>query len=215
MGAVIPWEDLLRLLAAAVAGGVIGLERELHDKPAGARTNMMICLGAAFFTILSQRIAAPDGDPARIAAQIVTGVGFLGAGAIMHARGAVHGLTTAATIWVVAATGIAFGAGQYVLGAVVAASVAIILIVMGVLRGRLLRERAFATFRVQLAADADSEQSLRGHLDQLGLACESWQISKTHTGIELQFLVEGPLDHIERLQRVLLDDQRVRTFERR
>jgi uncharacterized membrane protein YhiD involved in acid resistance len=102
-----------RLLIATGLGAVIGLQRELSGKPAGLRTNLLICLGAALITHVSFAVAARlgAGDPARIAAQIVAGIGFLGAGTIMRSQHAVHGLTSAATIWVVAAVGLTVGAG--------------------------------------------------------------------------------------------------------
>jgi putative Mg2+ transporter-C (MgtC) family protein len=103
---------LLRLVLAASLGGAIGLERELSHKPAGLRTNMFICFGAAFYTILSVELAGEFvGDHTRIAAQIIPGIGFIGAGSILHARGGVSGLTTAATLFVVASIGMAAGAG--------------------------------------------------------------------------------------------------------
>jgi len=102
---------LLHLCLAVVLGGAIGLERELQHKAAGLRTNILICLGAVLFTELSMAMSSASGDPARIAAQIVTGVGFLGAGAIIQGRGIVTGLTTAATMWLVAAIGMAIGFG--------------------------------------------------------------------------------------------------------
>jgi putative Mg2+ transporter-C (MgtC) family protein len=103
-------ELIKRLMLAAAIGGLIGAERELRRKPAGFRTNILIGLGCAVFTIIS--MSSPD----RIASNIVTGVGFLGAGAIMREQsGSVHGITTAATAWVNAALGTAAGAGQYTL----------------------------------------------------------------------------------------------------
>ncbi len=102
---------LLHLVLAVILGGSIGLERELKQKAAGLRTNILICAGAALFTELSLTMTVEFGDPSRIAAQIVTGVGFLGAGAIIHGRGTVTGLTTAATMWLVAAIGMAVGFG--------------------------------------------------------------------------------------------------------
>jgi len=108
--------DVLSVALAAVFGAAIGLEREISGKAAGLRTNVLICLGAAVFTVISKQMGAGQTDSlTRIAAQVVTGVGFLGAGAIIQDRAGVHGLTTAATIWLVASIGMACGAGYYVL----------------------------------------------------------------------------------------------------
>lgn len=104
-----------KLFAAVLIGGGIGLEREFKHKPAGLRTNILICVGSALLMDLSMGLAATHGgDPGRIAAQVVTGIGFLGAGTILHTRGQITGLTTAATIWVVAALGLTVGAGYFV-----------------------------------------------------------------------------------------------------
>lgn len=123
-----------KLALAVLLGGAVGLERELHEKPAGLRTNILICLGAALFTHLSLHFTSWAGvhtptDPARIAAQIVSGIGFLGAGAIIQSRGNVTGLTTAATIWIVAAIGMAVGAGA--LEVAVGGTVLILLVLVG------------------------------------------------------------------------------------
>ncbi len=107
-------EDLLKIILAILAGGAIGLEREFRDKAAGFRTLIFISVGAALYTIFSIRIGS-GGDPGRIAAALVTGVGFLGAGVIMKDGARVIGLTTAATIWFIAALGMGFGAGEYAL----------------------------------------------------------------------------------------------------
>lgn len=114
MGVVLS-STLARLTIAAILGGVIGLERQLRRKPAGLRTNMFICFGAAMFTVLSDQLAsAHGGDHTRIAAQIIPGIGFIGAGSILHSRGSVTGLTTAATLFVVASVGMAVGGGLYI-----------------------------------------------------------------------------------------------------
>jgi putative Mg2+ transporter-C (MgtC) family protein len=105
---------LARLTLAAVLGGIIGLERELKHRPAGLRTNMFICFGAAMFTVLSLQLATPS-DATRIASQIIPGIGFIGAGSILRDKGGVTGLTTAATIFVVASIGMACGGGLYLL----------------------------------------------------------------------------------------------------
>jgi putative Mg2+ transporter-C (MgtC) family protein len=110
-------EDLVKILLSILAGGAIGLEREFRDKAAGFRTLIFICLGATLFTIFSVRLGA-GGDPSRIAASLVSGIGFLGAGVILRHGGRVIGLTTAATIWFIAALGMGFGAGEYALSLV-------------------------------------------------------------------------------------------------
>src|SRR5712671_5603157 len=106
---------LASLLLAAVLGGIVGLERQLRHKPAGLRTNMFICFGAAMFTVLSKQLAGVESDSARIAAQIIPGIGFIGAGSILHAKASVTGLTTAATLFVVASVGMAAGGGLYLI----------------------------------------------------------------------------------------------------
>ncbi|MHC4534634.1 MAG: MgtC/SapB family protein [Planctomycetota bacterium] len=120
-------EDLVSIILATFLGAAVGLERELSGKSAGLRTNLLICLGAAIFTIISKRMIVTEGSTTRIAAQLVTGVGFLGAGALIQDRRGVHGLTTAATIWLVASIGMACGAGFHDL-AVVSTLIAIIVL---------------------------------------------------------------------------------------
>jgi len=114
------WEMVIRLLIAAFLGAVIGYERARAKKPAGIRTHLMVCMGAALFTVISIWGFAGNADPSRIAAGVVVGVGFLGAGTILRQERGVAGLTTAATIWAVAAIGVAIGTGLYVVGAVAA-----------------------------------------------------------------------------------------------
>ena len=119
-----------RLLLAAILGGVIGLEREFRHKASGLRTNMLICFGSAMFTVLSAQMAEKfGGDHTRIAAQIIAGIGFLGAGTIIHAQGSVVGLTSAATIFVTASVGMAAGAGMY--STAIFATVVILLALIG------------------------------------------------------------------------------------
>ena len=121
--------DILSIVLAVVFGAAIGLEREISGKAAGLRTNVLICLGAAVFTIISKQMApGTEGSLTRIAAGVVAGVGFLGAGAIIQDRGGVHGLTTAATIWLVASIGMACAARLYLL-AVVSTLIAIVVLI--------------------------------------------------------------------------------------
>jgi putative Mg2+ transporter-C (MgtC) family protein len=123
-------ELIRRLLLAAAIGGVIGAERESRHKTAGFRTNILIAIGSALFTILSLTLASERADPTRIAAQIVTGIGFLGAGAILRTENHVQGLTTAATIWVNAALGVSAGAGQYHLASIGGAITLAVLLIL-------------------------------------------------------------------------------------
>jgi putative Mg2+ transporter-C (MgtC) family protein len=122
--------DVLSIILAAVFGAAVGLERELSGKAAGLRTNILICLGAATFTILSRYMAADQDSLTRIASGIVTGIGFLGAGAIIQDRGGIHGMTTAATIWVVASIGMACGARYYRLAILTALITVAVLLVL-------------------------------------------------------------------------------------
>jgi putative Mg2+ transporter-C (MgtC) family protein len=124
--------DIPAILLAVVCGAVIGIERQFKHKPAGLRTNIMICLGAAVFTLISEKMSLGAQDSVtRIAAQIVTGVGFLGAGAVIQDRGGIHGLTTAATIWLVASIGMACGARLYYLAIITTVLALAVLIGLG------------------------------------------------------------------------------------
>jgi putative Mg2+ transporter-C (MgtC) family protein len=125
-------EALLRIVFAGVAAGVIGLEREAHDKPAGVRTFAVVGIGGCVFTLALMQMF--DGDASRAVGQIITGVGFLGAGTIMQVKDRVEGLTTAAGIWAVSAVGLSFGAGLYVL----ATGTTIILLIAFAVIGRII-----------------------------------------------------------------------------
>jgi putative Mg2+ transporter-C (MgtC) family protein len=133
---------LVRCGAAALCGGLIGIERELKRKPAGFRTNILICIGSAMYMAVGLLLTHAGGetisDPARVAAQVVTGIGFLGAGCILQAGGRVTGLTSAATIWVVAAIGLVAGAGFPLLAMTAAGMVVGTLVVLGALERQFL-----------------------------------------------------------------------------
>lgn len=143
-------ELIQRLLLAAALGAALGIERELRQKSAGLRTNILIAVGSALFTVMSIELSSGRGtDPARIAAQIVTGIGFLGAGAIMRTDAGVQGLTTAATVWVNAAVGVAAGGGRYHLALIatgVTLSVLLVLVPIERLIERFSARKGLATF---------------------------------------------------------------------
>jgi len=161
------WQDIvvglrldlaLKLVLAVLMGGAIGLERQIKDKPAGLRTNILICLGSALLMDLSMNLAGPDGrvgDPARLAAQVVAGIGFLGAGTIMQSKGTISGLTSAATIWTVAAIGLTIGAGFYLEGLGAGLIVLVVLLVLGNLEHRLVRTQRTVPVTLRAAAATD------------------------------------------------------------
>jgi putative Mg2+ transporter-C (MgtC) family protein len=151
-------ELIQRLLTAAVLGAILGFERELRQKSAGLRTNILIAIGSALFTLMSYELAgeAPGSDPGRVAAQIVTGIGFLGAGAIMRTNGGVQGLTTAATVWVNAAVGVAAGGGEYHLAFIATAITVAVLLVLQPLET--IIDRRYGKQMVQDAINADAKR---------------------------------------------------------
>ncbi len=162
-------DDLVKLLAAFLVGLALGAEREYHDKSAGMRTIILICVGSAMFTIFSVRIAG-DKDPGRVAAQIVSGIGFLGAGVILQRRGQVLGLTTASTIWVAAALGIGMGVG-YVLFTLIGG--ALVIFVLGVLPRleRVFELRvAFKTYKISTVPDITKAERLKKAFTAAGLS---------------------------------------------
>lgn len=161
---------LARLLAAALMGGLVGLERDVHGRAAGLRTHMLVALGAGMFMVLSEIVADRGNafaaslgevgrfaDPGRIAAQVVTGIGFLGAGTILKEGFTVRGLTTAATLWMVAAIGMACGSGQYMIAAA-GTALAILGLMLLNYAERGYRKDAYRMLRV--VTDIDTDPSL-------------------------------------------------------
>lgn len=204
------WEYGLRLVVAIAAGAVIGFERELHDKPAGFRTNILICFGAALFTVLSvTMVGEAYSDRARIAAQIVTGVGFLGAGSILHFKSNIIGLTTAATIWAVASIGMAFGAGEYALGVVATALAAGVLFGLAHAEDWIGAWRATARFKIKIEPSLKSATDIREMTETIGLRVRSWTITKVAEGMTVRMSVSGPSRLVERLQTELVISEHV------
>ncbi len=193
--------DILgKLLLAVVLGGAIGLERELRRKPAGLRTNILICLGATLFTELSIVMAGEHGDPSRIAAQIVTGVGFLGAGTILHDRGAITGLTSAATIWLVAAIGVAVGAGAALEASGAALLVVVVLGALGWVE-EAIGKRAI-TARVTIWADAEGDRvaAVERAFRELGAPLADVHVSEQGSRVRITASVRGNRRTIEMAQ---------------
>jgi putative Mg2+ transporter-C (MgtC) family protein len=148
-----PWVEVTLAVAAIVCGGIVGSERQQHDKPAGLRTLILVCLGSSVFTMISFAFTTTTGDSGRVAAQIVTGIGFLGAGAILHSGNSVSGMTTAAAIWLTAAIGMTVGAGYPVSGLGLSVLARVVLAV--VLKWEVRRLGGMRSTSVELAFDED------------------------------------------------------------
>jgi putative Mg2+ transporter-C (MgtC) family protein len=215
-----------RLFLAAAIGGLIGLEREIRGKPAGLRTNLLICMGATLLMELSIGVAGmaggirtPDGtltvgDPGRIAAQIVSGIGFLGAGTILQARGSITGLTTAATIWVVAAIGMAVGARAYVEAIAAAVMVGISLVVLARVEDELIRRRRGQRYSMTLDPAPDLLEAVEAAFRDQGLQIETESVEKTAESFEAVFEVTGPLRRHGPVVRALVAQPGVRRMTR-
>jgi len=187
-------DTVLKLVIAAILGGVIGLERELKRKPAGLRTNMFICFGSAMYTLLSSRFshgAFGAFDPNRIAAQIIPGIGFIGAGAILHSGGSVSGITTAATMFVVASIGMAVGGGEYLSATFATVVILLALNVLGWVEARFNFKSVLMSYEV---ASKDPEKLLtevNRILEEQRLLMQTVKMGMGNDGHRVQFTVEA------------------------
>ena len=213
----LPLDLLGRLALAVLLGGMVGVEREMSGKPAGLRTNILICLGSALLMDLSITIGMTDGDvrvgdPARIAAQVVTGVGFLGAGTIMQARGEVVGLTTAATIWVVAAIGLAVGAGHRAEAIAAALLVTLVLTALGWLERWMLSFRRVVSGTIQLRRDARFEE-VSPIFRATRISIQSKKVTEETEGLVYRLQLVGPSRQYDRLAEELMHRPEVISVE--
>jgi putative Mg2+ transporter-C (MgtC) family protein len=185
--------SLLRLILAAVLGGLIGLEREMKHRPAGLRTNLFICLGAAMFTLLSDDLAVEHiGDHTRIAAQIIPGIGFIGAGSILHNRGdLVTGITSAATLFVVASVGMAVGGGLYLTATFATALILLCLFLLGDAERRFSLKMEFHTYEVSGRDAGEITQEVNRVLECIHSMPQNLQSAVTKQHVRIQFDVEG------------------------
>jgi putative Mg2+ transporter-C (MgtC) family protein len=202
--AVIPtlgWDEaLLRLALAAAFGGLIGIEREFREREAGLRTHMLVSVGSALFTLtsaygfhdfLSSGDAVVRADPSRVAAQIVTGIGFLGAGAIIRQGLAVRGLTTAATLWVCAAIGLAAGTGYYSAALMTTGVTLFLLWPMRIVARRLFDRPHTHKLEVKLAGEGNAA-SVVDVLERLGVRVVSFDLGEVEGIANLQLLLDLP-----------------------
>lgn len=204
---------VVRLLLAAVLGGAIGLERELKRRPAGLRTNLFICFGAALFTILSERLAGEmTGDHTRIAAQIIPGIGFIGAGSILHSKGSISGLTSAATIFVVAAIGMAAGGGLFV--AAIFATV-IVLLALAML-GWAEQRFGYKPLAMSYEAEGGPADALLAALNRVleaeSLTMQSIQVLPTEQGTRILFTLEAVREQHLQLMKAVHTEAAIQRF---
>jgi putative Mg2+ transporter-C (MgtC) family protein len=197
---------LLRLTVAAALGGSIGLEREMKHRPAGLRTNMFMCFGAAMFTMLSALLAGNGPDQTRIAAQIITGIGFIGAGSILHSRGGVQGVTTAATIFVVAAIGMCAGAGLMIPAALATLLVLFGLLILGVLERHVFVRPYAAVYQAEAAGTAELylllDQAQGGKRNRLF----DVKLTTLREAAQVEFTLEAQPERHQQLQKKLRDE---------
>ncbi|HEV3306539.1 MAG TPA: MgtC/SapB family protein [Candidatus Sulfotelmatobacter sp.] len=184
--------SLVRLVLAALLGGIIGLEREVRHRPAGLRTNMFICFGAALFTILSDALAVEHlGDHTRISAQIIPGIGFIGAGSILHTRGLTSGLTTAATLFVVASVGMATGGGLYLTAVFSTGLVLIALFVLGHLERTVNLKTLLTSYEVTGGSVEEITLEVNRILEHYHRMMQNVVSGSTPQHVRLQFDVTG------------------------
>lgn len=186
---IIDLNEIIRLVFALIVGGLIGIERELRYKAAGLRTMMLICVGSTLFTMFSIRLGGPN-DPVRIAAQIVSGVGFLGAGVIMHLRGEVRGITTAASIWAAAALGIGIGAGYLLFVGIAATLLIFVTAVLPWFERQIVRSMA-RVYTITTPLDPDRRPQLQSLFANCGLQARCDSQSKRGDAMETVWYVTG------------------------
>ena len=207
----------IKLGLAIACGAAIGFERELHDKPAGLRTNMLICVGSTLITMVSISVALTYAerqiniaDPGRIAAQIVSGIGFLGAGTIIQARGSVHGLTTAATMWVLAGIGLAIGSGMYAPAIAGTAILLVTLSVLGWLEGHITSRRHFVYFHVVADRRPGLIDDINGVAERARVSLGDFGMKRDDAGLRIDFALTLPASKRDELIDGILDLEGVR-----
>ncbi len=189
---------LFQITLSMALGGIIGMEREYHEKPAGFRTNLIICVGATIFTIISWAIGTQyNQDPARISAQIVTGVGFLGAGAILREGSKISGLTTAAGIWMVSAVGMAVGYGYYALALSSTAMVLLVHIFLVKIERFFRKFARFQTIHLDCKADWELLQTAEDRMTNAGVKIITRRVHKRGGIFDVEYMIFGSSSNID------------------
>jgi putative Mg2+ transporter-C (MgtC) family protein len=197
---------VLKLLLAMLCGGAIGLERELSRKPAGLRTNVLIAMSATLLMIVSRHISngAPYTDPARLVAQVIVGVGFIGGGVIIQSRGSVTGLTTAATIFIVTAVGISIGEGMFSAAVLTTLLIIFVLVLLRRAEKIILRRRRLYHYSFKTRDPASALEKLLDLLEREGVRLDDFSVKETGQGEhEVSLSVVTSLDAHRRLVKSL------------
>jgi putative Mg2+ transporter-C (MgtC) family protein len=198
-------EDILKLLVSIVVGGLIGAEREFRDRAAGFRTIILICVGATLFTIFSLKLGGLE-DPVRVAANIVTGVGFLGAGVLMRDGGRVTGLTTAATIWLSASLGMGIAAADYGLTMVATIAVLAVLWLFPAIEHRIETAREARSYELTFKINYDKFKQIEEQFGKHGLRVRSHkQIKKGEDMIAIWDVIGSPVNHDKVVEKMFAD----------
>ena len=207
---IVEW--LTKLGLALLVGTIIGAEREYKNKSAGLRTLVLICLGSTLFTILSTELGARS-ETARIASNIVTGIGFLGAGAIMREGLNVSGLTTASSIWVTAALGMAVGAGEYYLSILGALTVLIVLTLFTFIQPLIDRYKTAIELHITFSGEVDSIMDVEDDMNQFRLKFEKIRTIKREGDSVFHYEVSGPKQELNQFLKRLNRNKSIRSFE--
>ncbi len=199
--------DIAKILIAMLCGGIIGLERQLKDKPAGLRTNILVSTGSCLFVIIALKVSdLYDDDPGRIIGPIITGIGFLGAGTIIQAKGSVRGLTSAATIWIVAGAGMCAGLGLFYLAFLISISVFFLLFILGRIEGSI---SVFGTKEYEFIVISKSEpgiiQRIRRTMKHMGINYNDLRLTKYKGRLRMTFTAYGGQEDLTKLISRLLE----------
>jgi putative Mg2+ transporter-C (MgtC) family protein len=203
-------EIALKLLLAIALGGLIGLERETREKPAGFRTNILICVGSAMMMILSglvfQEKETMGRDLTRIAAGVITGIGFIGAGTIIQARGIVHGLTTAATLWAVAGLGLVVGAGYYLEAVIFTTLVIMTLILFGKIEEKFIKKQLYY-YELKTKKPREIAMHIKKLASSMGIILEELQLKKEDKLSTISFSFSSSKEKEQEFNHSLLNEK--------
>ena len=205
-------EILLRFFLAALWGGIVGLDREYRSKSAGFRTMILISIGACFFTMLSTFIGSPE-NADRIASNIVTGIGFLGAGVIFRGETRINGITTATTIWAVAATGMGIGAGYYFAAACASLLIIFVLAILPFLEKKIDQLNQAKTYTIQSNYTESALDEYENKLKHCSLKFKRVHQSKQRDVLSMTWEVQGRAKNHERFAADIMKDNTVNSFE--